>query len=295
MEQDRQPALTGSEINGSPPQNDGHERLLKIRKDSNFEEEDDRKTKKVGFQNDASQMTDLKESIKQKKAFDDWEEVLPYECQPEYLNKTFKKKQRWLMLALCCSFVIGNYYCYDNPSTLEIPLEEILEISASQYGFLYTAYAIPNCILPLVGGLLFDKIGTRNGLIMFTIILVAGQGIFMWGGYKNSYTIMLVGRVVFGIGCESMYVGQSAIVSSWFINYELPLAISMISCIPLLGSQLNGIVTPRVYNDTLDFGTTFSIGFYFCLGNFVLVCFIYCLDRAADKKDEIILKDYIEA
>ena len=295
MEQDRQPALTGSEINGSPPQNDGHERLLKQRKGSNFEEEDDRKTKKVGFQNDASQMTDLKESIKQKKDFDDWEEVLPYECQPEYLNKTFKKKQRWLMLVLCCSFVIGNYYCYDNPSTLEMPLEEKLKISATQYGFLYTAYAIPNCILPLVGGLLFDKIGTRNGLIMFTIILVAGQGIFMWGGYENSYTIMLVGRVIFGIGCESMYVGQSAIVSSWFINYELPLAISMISCIPLLGSQLNGIVTPRVYNNTEDFGSTFLIGFYFCLGNFALVCFIYCLDRAADKKDEIILKDYIEA
>jgi len=64
MEEDRLPALTGSEINGSPPQNDGHERLLKMRKGSNFEEEDDRKTKKVGFQNDASQMTDLKESIK---------------------------------------------------------------------------------------------------------------------------------------------------------------------------------------------------------------------------------------
>ena len=174
----------------------------------NFEEEDDRKSKKVGFQiekGDVSQMTaDLKESLK---PFDDWKEVLAYEVQPEYLNKTFKKKMRWLMLALSCSFVIGNYYCYDNPSSLEVQMESKLDITPTQYGFLYTAYAIPNCILPLVGGLLFDKIGTRNGLILFTIILTAGQGIFTWGGYQNSYNIMIVGRVVFGIGCESMYVG----------------------------------------------------------------------------------------
>ena len=68
----------------------------------------------------------------------------------------------------------------------------------------------------------------------------------------------------------------------------------MISCIPLLGSQLNGIVTPRVYQDTEDFGPTFAVGFYFCLMSFVLVGFIYCLDRAADQKDEVILKEYIE-
>ena len=58
---------------------------------------------------------------------------------------------------------------------------------------------------------------------------------------------MLVGRAIFGIGCENMYVGQSAIISEWFINYELPLAISMISSIPLIGSFMNGAITPVVY------------------------------------------------
>lgn len=162
--------------------------------------------------------------------------VIADELQPEYLNSTMKKKMRWFMLILCCLFVVSNYFCYDNPASIEKKLEQQLDIKPSEYGLLYTVYAIPNCILPLFGGILLDNIGIKNGLVLFTLILTFGQGIFMIGGYQNSFRLMLVGRAVFGIGCESMYVGQSAIVSSWFINYELALAISMISCIPLFGS-----------------------------------------------------------
>ena len=72
----------------------------------------------------------------------------------------------------------------------------------------------------------------------------------MIGGYQLNFEMMLAGRVLFGVGCESMYVGQSTLVSSWFINYELPLAISMISCIPLCGSFLNGAIVPSVFKNT---------------------------------------------
>ena len=111
-------------------------------------------------------------------------EVMADNMQPEYLDRTMKKKYRWLMLILCCVFVIGNYFCYDNPAAVESQLEKVLKISTSEYGLLYTVYAIPNCILPLIGGVILDKIGIRNGLLIFTIILCIGQGIFMYGRYK---------------------------------------------------------------------------------------------------------------
>ena len=69
-------------------------------------------------------------------------------------------------------------------------------------------------------------------------------------GYRESFNIMLIGRAIFGVGCESMYVGQSAIVSAWLLNYELQFAIAMITYIPLIGSLLNGFITPLVYRDT---------------------------------------------
>jgi hypothetical protein len=42
------------------------------------------------------------------------------ELQPEYLDRTMKKRYRWIMLMLCCLFVVPNYFCYDVPAALEI-------------------------------------------------------------------------------------------------------------------------------------------------------------------------------
>lgn len=103
---------------------------------------------------------------------------------------------------------------------------------------------------------------------------------------------MLIGRIIFGIGCESMYVGQSAIVSTWFINFELPLAIAMISCVPLLGSFLGGAVVPTVYNIRGSFGDAFGIGFTLCLVSMLLVIMLSILDYKAEKHDQRVLKEF---
>ena len=36
------------------------------------------------------------------------------------------------------------------------------------------------------------------GIILFTIVLTLGQGVFMIGGYEKSLGIMIAGRVIFG-------------------------------------------------------------------------------------------------
>lgn len=63
---------------------------------------------------------------KSKKIVDDPEQ-LPDELQPEYLNSTFKKKWRWVMLVLCSNVVVANYFSYDNPGSLELQMEEEIE------------------------------------------------------------------------------------------------------------------------------------------------------------------------
>lgn len=96
-----------------------------------------------------------------------------------------------------------------------------------------------------------------------------------------SFTLMLVGRIIFGIGCEAMIVGQSAIISKWFLNFELPFAMSMIICIPLLGTQIGGALVPTVYNKG-GFGLAFSIGFILLVGSLVIVIVLAFIDYYAD-------------
>lgn len=65
---------------------------------------------------------------------------------------------------------------------------------------LYSLYAFPNVIIPLLGGMLIDKIGARIVLVIAAAFCVGGQLIFGFGGLENIFAVMLAGRVVFGIG-----------------------------------------------------------------------------------------------
>lgn len=98
----------------------------------------------------------------------------PYEKQRRYLAITVKKKLRWVVLILCILFVLGVWFCIDYPASLEQQIESEFKVSQSSYGLLYSTFAIPNIVMPLVGGVLFDKLGVRYGLILFTAVVCLG-------------------------------------------------------------------------------------------------------------------------
>ena len=90
-------------------------------------------------------------------------------------KKTLKKSgMRWCMLFMSCAFLMGNYFVMDNPAILELSIEQDLNIKPTQYAMFYSFYSYPNIILPLVGGIMLDKIGVRLGLILFTVLVTMG-------------------------------------------------------------------------------------------------------------------------
>jgi hypothetical protein len=81
-------------------------------------------------------------------------------------------------------------------------------------------------------------------------------------------------------------------VSKWFINFEFPIAIAMISTIPLIGSFLNGIIVPHVFEKENSFGDAFRVGFILCVISLVMSIGVNFIDRRMDKVDENLLKNY---
>jgi len=155
-------------------------------------------------------------------------------------------------------------------------------MDSTHFSLLYTVYSIPNMVLPILGGVFLDKIGVRLGLIIFSFILTLGQLVFTLGGYHNNYDMMIAGRVIFGMGGESMGVAQSAVVSSWFKGKELAFALGINLSIARIGSVLNSVIVPSVY-ETQGLGPALAIGFFVC-------CFAFCnslglsyIDRKAEE------------
>lgn len=71
-------------------------------------------------------------------------------------------KLRWLMLVFGCFFLMGSYFCFDIPASLGPYFKkEPYNYGSKQIALMYSVYSFPNTVLPLVGGVLIDKIGVK--------------------------------------------------------------------------------------------------------------------------------------
>eukprot|EP01083_Nonionella_stella_P221463 791175_1 len=137
---------------------------------------------------------------------------------PDNLPVYYRSKScfRWVVLFLSCWAMFGSYYCYDNPTALANQFQDKYNLTDTQYNLLYSVYSFPNIILPLFGGALIDKIGAEISLLIFLCFITAGQALFAFAASINSYPLMLIGRIVYGFGGESLCVAESALLAIYF-------------------------------------------------------------------------------
>jgi MFS family permease len=154
---------------------------------------------------------------------------------------------RWLVLVFTSLAMFGNYYVYDSIAPLADILQTQLGLSATQVGSLNAIYSAPNIIMVLVGGVLVDRFGTRNATLGFTTICLIGallpalagtrfDDVFAALGLPGAFGVMAFGRLVFGIGAESMIVAVTAVLGHWFKGRQLGFALGLNLAIARAGS-----------------------------------------------------------
>ncbi|KAH9106702.1 hypothetical protein AeMF1_017761 [Aphanomyces euteiches] len=193
---------------------------------------------------------------------------------------------RWLVLFLSCTLMIGNYYCFDNPAALKSQLQQHFnDLPADRYEFLYnmlyTLYSIPNIVLPFFGGFLVDRLGARFTILLFASIITVGQIVFAIGCSTTQFNTMLFGRVIFGLGGESLGVAQSTLVASWFKNKELALALGINLSIARLGSVFNNELSPTIATD-YNVSSALWVGVIMCGVSLIATLALIPIDKRAD-------------
>jgi len=167
-----------------------------------------------------------------------------------YENKPWKFK----ILALVCSclMVIGSHYAAQMLSSLKSELIEELGITNTQYGLLQSAVSLVNTISPFFGGIFIDAFGTGAGSILACSLILVGDIIVAASTHMASFPVMIVGRVVYGVGAGSIVTVQESILAYWFKGKGLPIALGIqIACARLSGFLAAGTVVPIAEN--LDF------------------------------------------
>jgi len=156
---------------------------------------------------------------------------------------------RWTVLLIISLSMFGNYYIYDSISPLADLLVKQLNFSDSDIGLLQGIYSFPNIIMVLIGGIIIDKIGTRTSVMIFTFLIMLGSIIT---SLSDQLIIMAAGRLVFGLGAESMIVAITTMIARWFKGKELSFAFGLNLTVARLGSflALNSPTWGKSYYDS---------------------------------------------
>lgn len=142
---------------------------------------------------------------------------------------------RWVVLAVVSFAMFGNYYIYDSISPLADLLVKQLNFTDADIGLLQGIYSIPNIIMVLIGGFIIDRIGTKKASLIFSSLCLIGSYITVLDG---NLTLMATGRLIFGLGAESLIVSITTIIARWFKGKELSFAFGLNLTIARLGSWL---------------------------------------------------------
>ena len=79
----------------------------------------------------------------------------------------------------------------------------------------------------------------------------------------QSWFGMLAGRVLYGAGCESLYVTQTTILTHWFHGNGMSLALTALVVSSRLSSVVNSIAGPYMPSPQFAFG----VGFVLCVAS----------------------------
>ncbi|XP_018117824.1 major facilitator superfamily domain-containing protein 1 [Xenopus laevis] len=184
---------------------------------------------------------------------------------------------RMLVLALMCFLGFGSYFCYDNPAALQTQVQADMKVNTADFMQLYAFYSWPNVVLCFFGGFLIDRVfGIRLGTIIFSLFVCAGQVIFATGALVNSFLVMEVGRLVFGIGGESLAVAQNTYAVSWFKGKELNLVFGLqLSMARVANGAIRNVITATCevikITDVKDFSLSLWLIFIICVCYYVAV------------------------
>jgi MFS family permease len=140
---------------------------------------------------------------------------------------------RWVVLVLISLAMFGNYYVYDAISPMADLLVKQLGFTDSNIGLLQAIYSIPNVFMVLIGGFIIDRLGTKKSTMIFAFLCMLGAVIT---AATPRLEVMAAGRLVFGLGAESLIVAVTTAIAKWFKGKELSFAFGINLTIARLGS-----------------------------------------------------------
>ena len=207
---------------------------------------------------------------------------------------------RWLALFLISVLMFSTYWFQDFYGGLKPLMESEMGFTSEEFGRLIGLTTIANMFgMIIIGGMILDKWGVRLAGLLFGGLAAFGGAInalaatgFFGESHSTMLSMMIVGRVFFGVGLEVTCVVATRTVVKWFKGYELALAMAINMGFGRLGSALGIAVSPDLAVKTVPPAIVFAATL---IGIALILFLVYLIfDIRLDRQEKNIAKDEAE-
>ncbi|KAF7724031.1 hypothetical protein EC973_001438 [Apophysomyces ossiformis] len=186
----------------------------------------------------------------------------PSNGDAELANAPWQYKIIALVTALLLP--VGSHFSGSALSAMKKQIKTNLVIDNTRYGVISSSVSIINTIFPIVGGVFIDMFGSVWGTLVVNLLVIVGSLLTALAAKYTSFPLMIVGRVVFGIGSGLIVTMQESLLSKWFRTQHLSLAIGMQLSISRLATFLGTLVANPIADATQDWVWPFWLSFIIC-------------------------------
>lgn len=186
-------------------------------------------------------------------------------------------------LVLVSFVAAASYFAYDCVGPLAPALKDPvtgLGLNSAEIGLLYSVYSIPVILFVLVGGVLADRLGVRTAGMIFTVMFAAGAALTAFG----EFSVMIAGRVLFGIGAEAFYVVMNKVIAKWFKDKFLATAFGANLLLCRAGTYLAFFGLPWLASEMGGWQATLWLIAGICGLAIVAMAVYMVLDRIGDRR-----------
>jgi MFS family permease len=191
----------------------------------------------------------------------------------------YKNQFFYIMLVLCAGYTVSQFL-RTSLGVLSPNLMHDFNINPNNMGLLGGVFFLSFAIFQIPAGILIDKYGPRKVMSFVIIFAVLGSIIF---ALSNSFYILLIGRVLMGLGCSICLMGSLVLITRWTDSDQFSKLAGIILAVGGIGGLL--ATTPLSYFSEL-FGWRLSFWLAAAVTFCVMVLYYFILE---DRKNDLIL------
>ena len=130
---------------------------------------------------------------------------------------TVNPTTKWVMLGISYLVLIACFIPYIGWTPSLIEISDDLSLNYTQAGLLGSITALVGGLVLPFAGVIGDRWGTKNIILVGLIAAIAGQLLFAWA---PTYSLLIVGRALSGLGVGLLFVGPYTMAVNWFAREQ---------------------------------------------------------------------------